>query len=44
MCKKNNYNFSDWRFLPFATNVNDTGGAAWAGNISTNFRKNSKRP
>ncbi len=25
--KQNNENFSDWRFCPFATGVNDTGGA-----------------
>jgi hypothetical protein len=27
----------------FATGVIDTGGAPWLANISTNFRKNSKR-
>jgi hypothetical protein len=26
--KKNNENFSDVRFFPFATGVNDTGGAS----------------
>jgi hypothetical protein len=26
-CPKNNENFSDWRFFPFATGVDDTGGA-----------------
>ncbi len=33
--KQNNQNFSDWRFLLFATgaNENDTGGAPWAVNI-----------
>ncbi len=31
-------------FLPFATSVNDTGGASWAANISANFRKNLKWP
>jgi hypothetical protein len=31
-------------FFPFATSVNDTGGAPWAPNISANFRKNLKRP
>ncbi len=45
--KKNSYlnaNFSCWRFLPFATGVNYTGGAPLAANISANFRKNSKLP
>ncbi len=39
--KGNNENFSDWRFFPFATGVNDTdtGGAPWVANISANFRK-----
>ncbi len=42
--KQNDYNFSAWRFFPFATGVNDTSGKPWAANISANFRKNSKRP
>jgi hypothetical protein len=42
--QKNNDNFSDQRFFPFATGVNNTDGAPWAGNISKVFRKNSKRP
>ncbi len=37
--KKNNWNFSDCRFFPFAAGVNDTGGAPWAANIFTNFKK-----
>jgi hypothetical protein len=41
--KRNNKNFSDWRFFPFATGASGTGGAPWAANISENFRKNSKR-
>ncbi len=36
-CPKNNENFSDWRFFPFATGVNHTVGAPWAENISANF-------
>ncbi len=44
MSKQNNKKFSVWRFLPFVTGVNNTGGAPWAANISANFRKNSKRP
>ncbi len=32
---KKNY----WRFFPFATGVNYTGGKPWAANISANFRK-----
>jgi hypothetical protein len=31
-------------FFPFATSVNDTGGAPWAANISANFRKKLKQP
>jgi hypothetical protein len=31
-------------FFPFATGVNDTGGAHGDADISANFRKNSKRP
>jgi hypothetical protein len=42
--KRNHKNFSDWRFFTFATGVVDTGGKPWAANVSTNFRKNSKRP
>ncbi len=38
--ERNNENISDWRFFPFATVVNDTVGAPWAANISTNCRKN----
>ncbi len=34
--KQNNYNFSDWRFFPFATGVNDTEVAPEAANISKN--------
>jgi hypothetical protein len=40
---KKNLNFSDWRSFSFTTGVDDTGGAPWAANISTNFRKNSKQ-
>jgi hypothetical protein len=40
--KRNNENFSDWRFFPFATGLKDTGGACGAANISANFWKNSK--
>ncbi len=32
------------KLFPFATGVNNTGGAPWAANISKNFRKNLKRP
>ncbi len=42
--QKKSKKFSDWRFFPFATGVNDIGGKPWAANISANFRKNSKRP
>jgi hypothetical protein len=35
--RNNNTNFPGWRFFPFATGVNDTGGAPWA-------VKNLKRP
>ncbi len=42
--KRNHKKFSDWRFFPVATGVNDTGGKPWAVNISANFRKNLKRP
>jgi hypothetical protein len=42
-CKKNYWNFSDWRFFPFATDVNDTGGAPWAANISTNIAKKNRK-
>jgi hypothetical protein len=35
-CLKYNKKFSDWRFFPFATGVNDTSGAPRA----ANFRKN----
>ena len=31
MSKQNNWNFSDWRFFPFATGVHDTSDAPWAG-------------
>ncbi len=41
--KRNNENFSDWRFFPFATGVNDIGGAPWAVNISKNFQKSLKQ-
>ncbi len=44
MSKQNNQNFYDWRFFPFATGVNDTGGAPWVANISANFRKKLKQP
>ncbi len=37
--KRNNENFSDLRFFPFAIGVNDTGGSSWAANISTNLKK-----
>ncbi len=37
-CPKKYLKFSEWRFFPFATGVNNTGGATWAVNISTNFR------
>ena len=37
--QKKSYNFSDWRFFPFSTGVNDIGGASWAVNISANFRE-----
>ncbi len=30
-------NFSYWRYFPFATGVNDTGGDPWAANISANY-------
>ncbi len=44
MSKQNNLNFSDWRFFPFATCVNDTGGAPRAANISANFGKIQNGP
>ncbi len=28
------------KIFPFATGVNDTGGASWAANISANFQQN----
>ncbi len=37
--KQNNQNFSDLRFFPCATGVNDTGGAPGAVNISANKKK-----
>ncbi len=39
MSKRNKENFYDGRFFPFATGVNDTGGAPGAANISANFQK-----
>jgi hypothetical protein len=32
-------NFSDWRFFPFVTCVNDFGSAPWVTNISENFQQ-----
>jgi hypothetical protein len=32
------------KIFPFATGVNDTGGAPLAANISASFKKNLKRP
>jgi hypothetical protein len=40
---RNNENFSDLKFVPFATSVNGTGGAPWDANISENFQKKLKR-
>jgi hypothetical protein len=37
MCPTKIINTSDLRFFPFATGVNDTGGAPLAANISVNF-------
>jgi hypothetical protein len=37
--KQNNYNFSDGRLFPYATGLNDTGGAPSVVNISKNVRK-----
>jgi hypothetical protein len=42
--QKNNWNFSHWKYFPFATGVNNTGGAPWAANISCEFFKNFKHP
>ncbi len=41
---KQKINFYDWRFFPFATGVNDTGGAPSAENISSNLQKKFKQP
>ncbi len=34
MSKQISWNFSDWRFFPFATGVKNIGGAPWVANIS----------
>ncbi len=39
MSKRNNENFSDGRFFPFANGVNDISGAYWAVNIPRKFSK-----
>ncbi len=41
-CHKIESNFSDWKFFPCATSVNDIGSAPWAVNFFENFLKKNQ--